>query len=48
MSGLRAAWRTFERDCRYLTPATTLATFLSGPSAFALGMLIIFPARYWG
>ncbi len=43
-----AAWEAFCRDARYLSPAQALIVAGVPAAAFALGVLAVFPARFWG
>lgn len=47
LSGFVAAWETFRRDARTLTPADALIVALTPAGAFALATIALFPARFF-
>lgn len=48
MSALRGSLAAFQRDARTLTPASALIVALTPAAAFSLGLLIVFPGRFFG
>ncbi|MGN8097685.1 hypothetical protein [Methylobacterium sp. 22177] len=47
MSALRGSLAAFQRDARCLTPADALIVALTPAAAFVLGVLVVFPGRFW-